>query len=186
MGSTDAQAFASANWLENGSVGHWIDGAARTPATGERQVDVFNPATGAVARRVALADAAGVDAAVRSAAAAFTGWSATPPLRRARVMFKFKELLERHQDELAAIITAEHGKVLSDALGEVTRGMEVVEFACGIPSLLKGEYTEQVGTGIDAWSMRQPLGVVAGITPFNFPAMVPMWMFPVALACGKT
>lgn len=186
MGSTDAQAIASANWLENGSVGHWIDGAARTPATGERQVDVFNPATGAVARRVALADAAGVDAAVRSAAAAFTGWSATPPLRRARVMFKFKELLERHQDELAAIITAEHGKVLSDALGEVTRGMEVVEFACGIPSLLKGEYTEQVGTGIDAWSMRQPLGVVAGITPFNFPAMVPMWMFPVALACGNT
>jgi malonate-semialdehyde dehydrogenase (acetylating)/methylmalonate-semialdehyde dehydrogenase len=101
-------------------------------------------------------------------------------------MFKFKELLERHQDELAAIITAEHGKVLSDAVGEVTRGMEVVEFACGIPSLLKGEYTEQVGTGIDAWSMRQPLGVVAGITPFNFPAMVPMWMFPVALACGNT
>jgi malonate-semialdehyde dehydrogenase (acetylating)/methylmalonate-semialdehyde dehydrogenase len=186
MGSTDAQAFASANWLGNGSVGHWIDGAARAPAAGERQVDVFNPATGAVARRVALADAAGVDAAVRSAAAAFTGWSATPPLRRARVMFKFKELLERHQDELAAIITAEHGKVLSDAVGEVTRGMEVVEFACGIPSLLKGEYTEQVGTGIDAWSMRQPLGVVAGITPFNFPAMVPMWMFPVALACGNT
>ncbi|HYF57639.1 MAG TPA: CoA-acylating methylmalonate-semialdehyde dehydrogenase [Burkholderiaceae bacterium] len=184
MGSTDSGIAASGPQLA-AVVGHWIDGAAQTPAEGARFADVYNPATGAVARRVALADAAAVDAAVRSAAAAFPAWAATPPLRRARVMFRFKELLERHATELAAIITAEHGKVLSDALGEVTRGMEVVEFACGIPSLLKGEYTEQVGTGIDSWSMRQPLGVVAGITPFNFPAMVPMWMFPVALACGN-
>jgi malonate-semialdehyde dehydrogenase (acetylating)/methylmalonate-semialdehyde dehydrogenase len=184
MGNSDSKVFASAGWLDEQVVGHWIDGAVRAGREGDRQADVFNPATGAVARRVALADAVGVDAAVRSAAAAFPEWAATPPLRRARVMFKFKELLEQHSGELAAIITAEHGKVFSDALGEVTRGMEVVEFACGIPSLLKGEYTEQVGTGIDAWSMRQPLGVVAGITPFNFPAMVPMWMFPVALACG--
>jgi malonate-semialdehyde dehydrogenase (acetylating)/methylmalonate-semialdehyde dehydrogenase len=186
MGNSDSKVFASAGWLDEQVVGHWIDGAVRAGREGDRQADVFNPATGAVARRVALADAVGVDAAVRSAAAAFPEWAATPPLRRARVMFKFKELLEQHSGELAAIITAEHGKVFSDALGEVTRGMEVVEFACGIPSLLKGEYTEQVGTGIDAWSMRQPLGVVAGITPFNFPAMVPMWMFPVALACGNS
>ena len=186
MGSTESQAFSASTWLGAGSIGHWIDGAVRAPVAAERQVDVFNPATGAVARKVALAEVATVDQAVRSAAAAFPAWAATPPLRRARVMFKFKELLDRHAGELAAIITAEHGKVLSDALGEVTRGMEVVEFACGIPSLLKGEYTEQVGTGIDAWSVRQPLGVVAGITPFNFPAMVPMWMFPVALACGNS
>ena len=116
---------------------------------------------------------------------AWPAWAATPPLRRARVMFKLKELLERDRKELAAIITAEHGKVLSDADGEVQRGLEVVEFACGIPHLLKGEFTETVGTGIDAWSIRQPLGVVAGITPFNFPLMVPLWMIPVALACGN-
>jgi malonate-semialdehyde dehydrogenase (acetylating)/methylmalonate-semialdehyde dehydrogenase len=185
MGTSDPQVAAGGLQLA-AVVGHWIDGAVRAPSAGGRHADVFNPATGDVARKVGLADAATVDAAVRSAAAAFPGWAATPPLRRARVMFRFKELLERHADELAAIIVAEHGKVFSDALGEVTRGMEVVEFACGIPSLLKGEYTEQVGTGIDAWSVRQPLGVVAGITPFNFPAMVPMWMFPVAIACGNT
>jgi len=166
-------------------VGHWVGGALHRPQPGGRSGDVYDPSTGEVVRQVALADAAQVDAVVRVAANAFTDWAATPPLRRARVMFRFKELLERRADELAAIITAEHGKVFSDAQGEVTRGMEVVEFACGIPSLLKGEYTEQVGTGIDAWSVRQPLGVVAGITPFNFPAMVPMWMFPVALACGN-
>ncbi|MGB9355866.1 MAG: CoA-acylating methylmalonate-semialdehyde dehydrogenase, partial [Azonexus sp.] len=113
-------------------------------------------------------------------------WANTPPLRRARVLFKFRELLERHMDELAAIITAEHGKVLADAKGEIIRGMEVVEFACGIPHLLKGEFSEEIGGGIDSWSMRQPVGVCAGITPFNFPVMVPMWMFPVALACGNT
>ena len=180
MGTTDS-AIASAD-----VVGHWVDGAPQAAAPGARLADVWNPATGERARRVALADTATVDAVVRSAAAAFPGWAATPPLRRARVMFRFKELLERHADELAALIVAEHGKVFSDAQGEVTRGMEVVEFACGIPSLLKGEFTEQVGTGIDAWSVRQPLGVVAGITPFNFPAMVPMWMFPVAIACGNT
>jgi malonate-semialdehyde dehydrogenase (acetylating) / methylmalonate-semialdehyde dehydrogenase len=185
MGSTDSPLAAGRGAQLAAVVGHWIDGAPVAPAPGARLADVWNPATGEVARQVALADAATVDAVVRSAAAAFPAWAATPPLRRARVMFRFKELLERHGDELAALIVAEHGKVFSDAQGEVTRGMEVVEFACGIPSLLKGEYTEQVGTGIDAWSVRQPLGVVAGITPFNFPAMVPMWMFPVALACGN-
>jgi malonate-semialdehyde dehydrogenase (acetylating)/methylmalonate-semialdehyde dehydrogenase len=126
-----------------------------------------------------------VDAAVRNARAAFPAWAATPPLKRARVMFKFKELIESHMDELAAILVAEHGKVFSDAKGELVRGLEVVEFACGIPQLLKGEFTEQIGGGIDSWSVRQPLGVCAGITPFNFPAMVPMWMFPVAIACGN-
>ncbi len=167
-------------------VGHWVDGALRAPAAGERTSEVFNPASGAVARRVALASPAEVDAAVRSAAAAFPGWAATPPLRRARVMFKFKELMERHAGELAALITSEHGKVFTDAEGEVIRGLEVVEFACGIPQLLKGEFSEQVGTGIDLYSIRQPLGVCVGITPFNFPAMVPMWMFPMALACGNS
>ncbi len=132
-----------------------------------------------------MGGAAEVDAAVAAAAAAWPAWAATPPLRRARVMFSFKETLERASKRLAAIITAEHGKILSDAEGEVQRGLEVVEFACGIPHLLKGEFTEAVGTGIDAWSMRQPLGVVAGITPFNFPVMVPLWMIPVALACGN-
>ena len=185
MGSNDSPVAAAAGAGLDAVVGHWVGGAVQAPAAGSRFGDVFNPATGERARRVALADAATVDAVVRSAAAAFPAWAATPPLRRARVMFRFKELLERHADALAAIITAEHGKVFSDAQGEVTRGMEVVEFACGIPSLLKGEYTEQVGGGIDSWSTRQPLGVVAGITPFNFPAMVPMWMFPVALACGN-
>jgi malonate-semialdehyde dehydrogenase (acetylating) / methylmalonate-semialdehyde dehydrogenase len=185
MGSTDSKIASHAGLQLAAVVGHWVDGAPQAPAAGSRHGDVYNPATGELVRKVALADVATVDAAVRSAAAAHPAWAATPPLRRARVMFKFKELLDRHCDELAAIITAEHGKVFSDAQGEVTRGMEVVEFACGMPSLLKGEFTEQVGTGIDAWSVRQPLGVVAGITPFNFPAMVPMWMFPVAIACGN-
>jgi malonate-semialdehyde dehydrogenase (acetylating)/methylmalonate-semialdehyde dehydrogenase len=127
-----------------------------------------------------------VDAAVANAQAAFPQWADTPPLRRARVMFKFLELLNRHRDDMARLITAEHGKVFTDAQGEVTRGIEIVEFACGIPQLLKGDYTDQVSTGIDNWTMRQPLGVVAGITPFNFPVMVPMWMFPVAIAAGNT
>ncbi|WP_374447054.1 CoA-acylating methylmalonate-semialdehyde dehydrogenase [Stella sp.] len=163
---------------------HWISGKPTEGLSG-RFGDVFNPATGEVTGRVPLATAAEVDAAVAAAAAAFPAWAATPPLRRARVMFKFKEILERNKAELARAITLEHGKVLSDADGEVVRGTEVVEFACGIPQLLKGEFTENVGTEIDSWSLRQPLGVVAGITPFNFPAMVPMWMFPVALACGN-
>jgi malonate-semialdehyde dehydrogenase (acetylating)/methylmalonate-semialdehyde dehydrogenase len=167
-------------------VGHWIAGQVAAPAPGTRYAPVFDPATGAVSGQVALASPAEVDAAVRAAAAAFPGWAATPALRRARVMFRLRELLEQHADELAACIVAEHGKVLSDAKGEVTRGLEVVEFACGIPQLLKGEYSEQVGGGIDMYSVRQPLGVCVGITPFNFPVMVPMWMFPLALACGNS
>jgi malonate-semialdehyde dehydrogenase (acetylating)/methylmalonate-semialdehyde dehydrogenase len=166
------------------TITHYI-GEAKV-SSGGRLGDVFNPATGEVARKVALGGSAEVDSAVRAAAAAFPSWSATPPLTRARIMFKFRDLLERRAGDIAALITAEHGKVLSDALGEVTRGLEVVEFACGIPHLLKGEFTEQVGRGIDSYAFRQPLGVCAGITPFNFPAMVPMWMFPVAIACGNT
>ncbi|HEX3953111.1 MAG TPA: CoA-acylating methylmalonate-semialdehyde dehydrogenase [Stellaceae bacterium] len=164
---------------------HFINGT-RVHGSSGRQADVFNPATGERASRVALANAAEVDAAVQAAKAAFPGWASTPPLTRARVMFKFRELLERDGDAIARMITDEHGKVLSDAKGELTRGTEVVEFACGIPHLMRGEVTEQVGRGIDSWSLRQPLGVCVGITPFNFPAMVPMWMFPVALACGNT
>ncbi len=168
----------------NRILSHFINGQ-QTAGHSSRTSTVYNPATGQAQADVLLADSADVNAAVAAAKAAFPAWADTSPLRRSRVMFKFKELLEARQDELATIISSEHGKVHSDALGEVARGLEVVEFACGIPQLLKGEYTEQVGRGIDAWSMRQPLGVVAGITPFNFPAMVPMWMFPVALACGN-
>lgn len=157
-----------------------------TPGSSNRRQDVTNPATGAVTGSVCLANSADVDAAVAAAKAAFPAWSNTPPLRRARVMFKFLELLNQRRDDLARIITAEHGKVFTDAQGEVTRGIDIVEFACGIPQLLKGDYTEQVSTGIDNWTMRQSLGVVAGITPFNFPVMVPMWMYPVAIACGNT
>jgi malonate-semialdehyde dehydrogenase (acetylating) / methylmalonate-semialdehyde dehydrogenase len=169
---------------ETKTIPHYIGG---TPTLGSssRRGDVYNPATGQVAGQVPLASRADVDRATATAKAAFPGWAALTPLRRARVMFKFKELIERHANELAAIVTSEHGKVLSDAMGEVTRGLEVVEFACGIPQLLKGEFTEEVGAGIDSWSVRQPLGVVAGITPFNFPVMVPLWMIPVALACGN-
>jgi malonate-semialdehyde dehydrogenase (acetylating)/methylmalonate-semialdehyde dehydrogenase len=147
---------------------------------------VYNPATGETTRRVSLASADETRAAIRTARAALPAWAAIPPLQRARVMFRFKALLDAHTDELASIITSEHGKVLSDARGEVTRGIEVVEFACGIPHLLKGEFSDSVGNGIDSWSLRQPVGVCAGITPFNFPAMVPMWMFPLAIACGNT
>ncbi|TIC78855.1 CoA-acylating methylmalonate-semialdehyde dehydrogenase [Crenobacter intestini] len=164
---------------------HFIGGQS-VAGQGGRSADVYNPALGEVVARVALADRADVNAAVAAARAAFPAWADTSPLRRARVMFKFKELLEANQRKLAELISSEHGKVVSDAMGEVTRGLEVVEFACGIPQLLKGEFTEQVGGGIDSHSMRQPLGVVAGITPFNFPAMVPLWMFPVAIACGNT
>ncbi len=167
------------------AIGHHIGGRPVAGQSG-RQQDVFNPATGAVTGRVALADAAEVQVAVAAAQAAFPAWAELPPLRRARILLRFLELLNQHRDELAALITAEHGKVFTDAQGEVTRGIEIVEFACGIPQLLKGDYTEQVSTGIDNWTLRQPLGVVAGITPFNFPVMVPMWMFPVALACGNT
>jgi len=166
-------------------IGHYIQGQVAAGASGRAQ-DVFNPATGAVTGRVALASTSEVNTAVAAAHAAFPAWADTSPLRRARIMFKFLELLNQHRDDLARLITAEHGKVFTDAQGEVTRGIEIVEFATGIPQLLKGDYTEQVSTGIDNWTMRQPLGVVAGITPFNFPVMVPMWMFPVAIACGNT
>jgi malonate-semialdehyde dehydrogenase (acetylating)/methylmalonate-semialdehyde dehydrogenase len=164
-------------------IGHFI-GGRRVPVTGAT-APVYNPATGEISGQVAMATAAELDSAVATAVAAWPAWAATPPLRRARVMFKFKDLLERDTKKLAAIITSEHGKILSDAEGEIQRGLEVVEFACGIPHLLKGEYTEAIAGGIDGWSMRQPLGVVAGITPFNFPAMVPLWMIPMALATGN-
>ena len=164
---------------------HYINGKRETGASG-RSGEVFNPATGEIAATVPFASAAETEAAIAAANAAFPGWSATPPARRAEVMFKFRELLVANADELSAIITAEHGKVLSDARGSLQRGLEVVEFACGIPHLLKGEFTESVGTGVDSWSQRQAVGVCAGITPFNFPAMVPMWMFPLAIACGNT
>ena len=160
--------------------------ARRSPATSGRHGDIFNPAVGEKAGRVAFAAAAEVDAAVQAARAALPGWAATTPLRRARIMFRLKDLLEQHIDELAELITAEHGKTLADAKGSITRGIEVVEFACGIPNLLKGEFSGNVGTGVDLLSFRQPLGVCAGITPFNFPAMIPLWMFPMALACGNT
>ncbi|MBN3751968.1 CoA-acylating methylmalonate-semialdehyde dehydrogenase [Paraburkholderia sp. Tr-20389] len=171
-------------YTDSADVGHFIHGQ-RVSGTGSRSQAVFNPATGARARKLLLGETADVEAAVASAKAAFPKWADTPPIRRARVMLRFLELMNRHRDELAAIITAEHGKVFSDAQGEVSRGIDVIEFACGIPQLLKGDYTEQVSTGIDNWTMRQPLGVVAGITPFNFPCMVPCWMFPVAIATGN-
>ena len=166
-------------------IGHWIGGERVAGASG-RAGPVYNPATGERAAEVALANAAEVDRAVRTARAALPEWAATTPIRRARIMFKLKELIERHMDELAALVTAEHGKTLEDAKGSVTRGLEVVEFACGIPQLLKGEFSAEVGTGIDLTSFRQPVGVCVGITPFNFPAMIPLWMFPMALACGNT
>ncbi|HEU0156416.1 MAG TPA: CoA-acylating methylmalonate-semialdehyde dehydrogenase, partial [Stellaceae bacterium] len=164
---------------------HYIGGKEVGGASG-RWGDVYNPATGERVRRVAFAASAEIDRAVEAAASAFPAWAATPPLSRARILFKFLDLLHRERDALARTISEEHGKVFSDAQGEIDRGVEVVEFACGIPHLMKGEFTEQVGRGIDSWSVRQPLGVCAGITPFNFPAMVPMWMFPMALATGNT
>jgi malonate-semialdehyde dehydrogenase (acetylating)/methylmalonate-semialdehyde dehydrogenase len=154
-------------------------------AGGGRRQDVYNPSLGKVARQLVLSTPQDFDSAVAAARAAAPGWANTTPLRRARILNKFLRLMEEHVDELAAMITAEHGKVFTDAQGEVARGIDVIEFACGIPQLLKGDYTEQVANGIDNWTMRQPLGVVAGITPFNFPCMVPCWMFPVALAAGN-
>jgi malonate-semialdehyde dehydrogenase (acetylating)/methylmalonate-semialdehyde dehydrogenase len=147
--------------------------------------DVYNPATGEVSAQVPLAGASEVGEAVAAAAKAFPAWSAVTPLQRSRVMFRFKALLEANIDKMAALVTAEHGKVLNDAKGSITRGVEVVEFACGIPQMLKGEFSENVGTNVDSWAIRQPLGVCAGITPFNFPAMVPMWMFPISITCGN-
>ena len=173
------------SFTATGEVGHYFGGHKVAGTSGRRQA-VYNPATGSVARHVALASADEVGAAVASAKAAFPAWADTPPIRRARVLNKFLQLVNQHRDTLAAMITAEHGKVFTDAQGEVARGIDIIEFACGIPQLLKGDYTDQVSTGIDNWTMRQPLGVVAGVTPFNFPCMVPCWMFPVAIAAGNT
>jgi len=164
---------------------HFINGQMVEGNSG-RFGDVFDPATGQVQKQVPYATEDELDAAVKAASAAFPAWAAMPALRRARCMFRLKNLIEEHKDELAAFLTSEHGKVRDDALGEVTRGLEVVEFACGAPQLLKGEFSDSVGSGVDAYSFRQPLGVVAGITPFNFPAMVPLWMIPMALVCGNT
>ncbi len=165
-------------------LGHWIDGKAVDDVAG-RTGEVFDPVTGQVARKVALADQAMVDRAVASASEAAASWRSSTLAQRSKVLFNFRELVAAHRDELAGLVSAEHGKVLDDARGEVQRGLEVVEFACGIPQLLKGGFSEDVSTGVDVYDVRQPLGVVAGITPFNFPAMVPMWMYPIAIACGN-
>ncbi|MBV8368639.1 MAG: CoA-acylating methylmalonate-semialdehyde dehydrogenase [Candidatus Eremiobacteraeota bacterium] len=167
------------------TLGHFIGGRPAEGVSG-RSGDVYDPATGELARRVAFASREEIDEAVRAARAALPEWAEAPPLRRAAVLFRFRELILRELERLAALITAEHGKTLADARGEVQRGLEVVEFACGIPHLLKGDVTENVARDVDSYAVRQPLGVCAGITPFNFPAMVPMWMFPIALACGNT
>ena len=167
------------------SVPLWI-GGRKQPAVSTRYGPVTNPATGAVVRKVPLCNAADIDGAVKAATAVAPDWRDTPPLRRARVMQKFLPLLQSHQKELARLVTEEHGKTLPDAMGSVQRGIEVVEFACGVPHLLKGEHSENVGSGVDCHTVRQPVGVCAGITPFNFPVMVPLWMFPVAIACGNT
>ena len=167
------------------TVEHWIGGAS-TPGSSDRTAEVYNPATGKVQARVLLAGTADVDQAVQTARKAYAAWQDVSLTRRARIMFAFRNLVEQHADDLARLVSAEHGKVISDAKGEVIRGLEVVEFACGIPQLLKGEFSYQVSTDVDAYSFRQPLGVCAGITPFNFPAMVPMWMHPMAIATGNT
>jgi len=162
-----------------------IDGKVHVTKS-DRRAPVFNPATGAQTGAVGLSTTADIDTAVQAARAALPAWADMPPARRARIMFRFKALLDEHTDELARIVSAEHGKTEADARGEVGRGIEVVEYACGVPQLLKGEYSRNVGTAVDSYTLRQPLGVVAGITPFNFPAMVPMWMYPMAIACGNT
>jgi len=164
---------------------HFINGKT-TKGSSKKKSKVFNPATGEQTAEVNLASKNDIDLAVEKAKQAFTDWSRKPPAQRARIIFKFKELIEKNSDEIIKLIVSEHGKVYEDAKGSLTRGLEVVEFACGIPHLLKGEFTENVGTDVDSWSIRQSLGVCAGITPFNFPAMVPLWMFPIAIACGNT
>ncbi|NNF41200.1 MAG: CoA-acylating methylmalonate-semialdehyde dehydrogenase [Woeseiaceae bacterium] len=179
MNATPASKIDAAKVL-----GHFINGT--DVADDNRPEAITNPATGQVIRHVAMATTQTVEDAIAAAEAAFPAWRNTPPAKRARIMFRFKQLLEEHADTIAAAITEEHGKVLDDAMGEFGRGVEVVDYACGIPELLKGEYSRNVGPGIDSWSDHQPLGVVAGITPFNFPAMVPMWMYPMAIACGNT
>ena len=167
------------------TINHWIDNRAEE-ATSGRSTPVFDPATGETAAEVGLASTADVDRAVASAVAAFADWRDTPLAKRQRILFAYRQILDERSAEIAEAITAEHGKTLPDAAGEVQRGLEVVEFACALPELVKGSYSEQVSTAVDMYSIRQPLGVVAGITPFNFPAMVPMWMFPMAIACGNT
>ncbi|MDC3185416.1 CoA-acylating methylmalonate-semialdehyde dehydrogenase [Candidatus Pelagibacter sp.] len=164
---------------------HYVNGSKYTGSS-KRKGKVFNPATGDVSSEVLLGSKEDLNKTVDFAKKAFENWSTKPPIQRARIIFKYKELIEKNYDELTKLIVSEHGKVYEDAKGSLTRGLEVVEFACGIPQMLKGEFTENVGTDIDSWSLRQPLGVCAGITPFNFPAMVPMWMFPMAIACGNT
>jgi malonate-semialdehyde dehydrogenase (acetylating)/methylmalonate-semialdehyde dehydrogenase len=166
------------------TIGHWIDG--KNVLGEHRSQEVFNPASGSAEKRVLLADKATVEAAIASAEKAYPAWRATPPLKRARVMSKLKNLLEMHAEKICALLTAEHGKVAGDAMGELQRGIENVEFASYAPELLKGEHTRNVGPGIDSWSEFQALGVTAGITPFNFPVMVPLWMWPMAVACGNT
>jgi malonate-semialdehyde dehydrogenase (acetylating)/methylmalonate-semialdehyde dehydrogenase len=166
-------------------VNHFVNGSTWTGES-KQQIDINNPTTGTILGQVTLANSTDVDHVVKTAHEAFPAWSATPPAKRIQIMFSFRDLLHKHLDELAELLSAEHGKTIPDAKGEISRGIEVVEFACGIPHLLKGEYSEQVAAGIDTYSIRQPLGVVAGITPFNFPAMVPLWMYPVSLACGNT
>ena len=179
MNATPAKSINAAS-----VVGHFING--ENIADDNRPIPVTNPATGEVTKHVAMATRATVEDAIAAAEAAFPAWRNTPPAKRAKVMFRFKALLEEHAEEIVAALTNEHGKVLDDAMGEFGRGVEVVDYACGIAELLKGEHTKNVGPNIDSWSEFQPLGVVAGITPFNFPAMVPMWMFPMAIACGNT
>lgn len=181
MNSTESAAEASQSSI---SVGHYINGQ-EVAASGNTQA-VFDPAKGRVSKQLALADASVVEQALTAAGEAFPAWRNTPPQKRAKILFRFKQLLEQHADDICQLITAEHGKVLDDARGELGRGIEVVEYACGISELLKGEHSKNAGPEIDSWSEFQPLGIVAGITPFNFPAMVPMWMFPLAIACGNT
>ncbi|MEE2744468.1 MAG: CoA-acylating methylmalonate-semialdehyde dehydrogenase, partial [Bdellovibrionota bacterium] len=166
------------------TVGNFIDNEQIRPT--DKTIPLFNPALGKQIGQVALSTQEDTQKAIESSTKALVEWASTPPLKRARILFRFKELLEKNKDRLAEIITEEHGKVFSDAQGEITRGIEVVEFACGIPHLLKGEHSNNVGTGVDSYSLMKPVGVCVGITPFNFPAMVPMWMFPVAIACGNT
>lgn len=178
-----AEKAAAINAIRN--VTNWVDGQLVETSSG-RSLEVFDSATGQQCASVAMSSESDVDTAVAAAKAAFPAWSRTPVLRRANVMFKLRELIERDRAEIAALLTQEHGKVLHDAGGSIQRGLEVVEFACGIPQLIKGEYSDQVGTGVDTYSMRQALGVCVGITPFNFPAMVPLWMFPISIACGNT
>ncbi|MEM7046430.1 MAG: CoA-acylating methylmalonate-semialdehyde dehydrogenase [Pseudomonadota bacterium] len=167
------------------TIGHLINGESLTPKDGAF-LDVFNPATGEVSSRLAVADTPTLDRAIRAAQDALPGWAATPPITRARIMQQFLNLLHAHRDDIAALVTAEHGKTLPDAGGSLQRGIENVEFACGVPYLLRGDFHENVGSHIDCYNMRQPVGVCAGITPFNFPAMVPLWMYPLAIACGNT